>query len=70
MSISTGVSLEEEISGSSNTDVKIVVLSYLLMFFYASLALGVAEVAERDVQAIDSIEEEMETRTTGDQEQA
>ncbi|KAH8118353.1 multidrug efflux transporter AcrB transmembrane domain-containing protein [Phellopilus nigrolimitatus] len=37
---STGVSLEEEINKSTNTDVKIVVLSYLVMFFYVALSLG------------------------------
>ena len=37
---STGVSLEEEINKSTNTDVKIVVLSYLVMFLYVSLTLG------------------------------
>lgn len=37
---STGVSLEEEINKSTNTDVKIVVLSYLVMFFYVALTLG------------------------------
>jgi Niemann-Pick C1 protein len=37
---STGVSLEEEINKSTNMDVKIVVLSYLMMFFYISLTLG------------------------------
>ncbi|TFY81813.1 hypothetical protein EWM64_g2201 [Hericium alpestre] len=36
----TGVSLEEEINKSTNTDVKIVVLSYLAMFLYVSLTLG------------------------------
>lgn len=40
IAFSTGVSLEEEISKSSNTDLNIVVLSYLAMFFYVSLALG------------------------------
>ncbi|KIJ70333.1 hypothetical protein HYDPIDRAFT_77663 [Hydnomerulius pinastri MD-312] len=40
IAFSTGVSLEEEISKSTNTDVKIVVLSYLAMFFYVSLTLG------------------------------
>lgn len=40
IAFSTGVSLEEEISKSSNTDLKIVVLSYLAMFFYVSLTLG------------------------------
>ncbi|PCH41134.1 multidrug efflux transporter AcrB transmembrane domain-containing protein [Wolfiporia cocos MD-104 SS10] len=37
---STGISLEEEINKSTNTDIKIVVLSYLAMFFYVSLTLG------------------------------
>jgi Niemann-Pick C1 protein len=37
---STGISLEEEINKSTNTDVKIVVLSYLVMFLYVSLTLG------------------------------
>jgi len=37
---STGVSLEEELNKSTNTDVRIIVLSYLFMFFYVSLTLG------------------------------
>lgn len=37
---STERSLEEELNRSTNTDVKIVVLSYAAMFFYASVALG------------------------------
>ena len=40
IAFSTGVSLEEEINKSTNTDVKVVVLSYLAMFFYISLTLG------------------------------
>ena len=40
MSFSTEISLEEELNKSTNTDAKIVVISYLIMFFYASLALG------------------------------
>lgn len=40
IAFSTGVSLEEEISKSTNTDIKVVVLSYLAMFLYVSLALG------------------------------
>ncbi|KAH8830662.1 patched family-domain-containing protein [Flagelloscypha sp. PMI_526] len=40
IAFSTGVSLEEEINKSTNTDVKIVVLSYLAMFVYVSLTLG------------------------------
>lgn len=37
---STGISLEEELNKSANMDVRIVVLSYLAMFFYVSLTLG------------------------------
>ena len=37
---STGISLEEEINKSTNTDIKIVVLSYVAMFFYVALTLG------------------------------
>ncbi|KIO31040.1 glycoside hydrolase family 61 protein [Tulasnella calospora MUT 4182] len=40
LAYSTGVSLEEEINQSTNTDVRIVVLSYLVMFLYISLTLG------------------------------
>lgn len=40
LSFSTEISLEEELNKSTNTDAKIVVISYLIMFFYASLALG------------------------------
>ncbi|KAK9900026.1 multidrug efflux transporter AcrB transmembrane domain-containing protein [Cystobasidium minutum MCA 4210] len=40
VSFSTEVSLEEELNKSTNTDVPIVVLSYLVMFFYVSLSLG------------------------------
>ncbi|KAI0347172.1 multidrug efflux transporter AcrB transmembrane domain-containing protein [Trametopsis cervina] len=40
IAFSTSVSLEEEINKSTNMDVRIVVLSYLAMFFYVSLTLG------------------------------
>ncbi|KAG0640786.1 sterol-sensing domain of SREBP cleavage-activation-domain-containing protein [Tuber brumale] len=40
LSFSTEVSLEEELNKSTNTDAKIVVISYIAMFIYASLALG------------------------------
>ncbi|KAF8665679.1 hypothetical protein AX16_000132 [Volvariella volvacea WC 439] len=40
VAFSTGVSLEEEINKSTNTDIKIVVFSYLAMFFYVALTLG------------------------------
>ena len=40
LSFSTEISLEAELNKSTNTDAKIVVISYFIMFFYASLALG------------------------------
>lgn len=42
LSFSTEISLEEELNKSTNTDAKIVVISYVIMFIYASLALGSA----------------------------
>lgn len=40
VSFNTEISLEEELNKSTNTDAKIVVISYVIMFIYASLALG------------------------------
>ena len=40
LSFTTESSLEEELNKNTNTDAKIVVLSYVVMFIYASLALG------------------------------
>ncbi|KAG9245386.1 patched sphingolipid transporter-like protein [Calycina marina] len=40
LSFSTEISLEQELNKSTNTDANIVVISYIIMFFYASLALG------------------------------
>jgi len=40
LSFNTESSLEEELNKSTNTDAKIVVISYIFMFLYASLALG------------------------------
>lgn len=40
MSFTTEISLEQELNKSTNTDAKIVVISYIIMFLYASLALG------------------------------
>lgn len=51
IAFSTGVSLEQEIGKSTNTDVKIVVLSYLAMFLYVSLALGNWEATDDGVAA-------------------
>jgi Niemann-Pick C1 protein len=40
LSFNTERSLEEELNKSTNTDAKIVAISYVVMFVYASLALG------------------------------
>ncbi|KAK2740526.1 hypothetical protein FQN55_008869 [Onygenales sp. PD_40] len=40
VSFNTEVSLEQELNKSTNTDAKIVAVSYVIMFIYASLALG------------------------------
>lgn len=40
VSFNTEISVEHELNKSSNTDAKIVVISYVIMFIYASLALG------------------------------
>ena len=40
LSFSTEKSLEEELSQSTNTDAKIIVISYIVMFIYVSIALG------------------------------
>lgn len=40
VAFSTEVSLTEELNQSSNTDIRIIAISYIVMFIYASLALG------------------------------
>ncbi|KAF3936864.1 hypothetical protein ABW19_dt0205437 [Dactylella cylindrospora] len=40
LSFNTEISLEQELNNSANTDAKIVVISYICMFIYASFALG------------------------------
>ncbi|PCG95978.1 Short-chain dehydrogenase/reductase SDR [Penicillium occitanis (nom. inval.)] len=40
LSFNTEMSLEQELNKSTNTDAKIVVVSYVIMFIYASIALG------------------------------
>ena len=54
VSFSTGVSLKEEINKSTNTDVKIVVLSYVAMFLYISLTLGSGSQMGREEGAVAS----------------
>ena len=40
LSFNTEISLEQELSKSTNTDAKIIVISYIVMFIYACMALG------------------------------
>lgn len=40
LSFNTEISLEQELNKSTNTDAKIVVVSYIVMFIYACMALG------------------------------
>jgi Niemann-Pick C1 protein len=49
LSFSTEMSLEQELNKSTNTDAKIVVISYVIMFVYASLALGSGALAFRSL---------------------
>jgi Niemann-Pick C1 protein len=49
LSFSTEISLEEELNKSTNTDAKIVVISYIIMFIYASLALGSTTISFKEV---------------------
>jgi len=49
LSFSTEISLEEELNKSTNTDAKIIVISYVIMFLYASLALGSTTLSLRSI---------------------
>lgn len=49
LSFSTEMSLESELNKSTNTDAKIVVVSYIIMFIYASLALGSTTLSVRSI---------------------
>ncbi|EKJ70120.1 hypothetical protein FPSE_09646 [Fusarium pseudograminearum CS3096] len=40
LSFNTEISLEQELNKSTNTDAKIIVISYIVMFVYACMALG------------------------------
>ncbi|KAL9034409.1 MAG: hypothetical protein Q9214_007056, partial [Letrouitia sp. 1 TL-2023] len=51
LSFNTEISLEEELNKSSNTDAKIVIVSYIIMFLYASLALGATTLTARSILA-------------------
>ncbi|OTB14495.1 hypothetical protein K445DRAFT_376831 [Daldinia sp. EC12] len=49
LSFSTEVSLEEELNKSTNSDATIIVISYIVMFLYASLALGSTRMTIREL---------------------
>ncbi|KAJ5675342.1 NPC intracellular cholesterol transporter 1-related protein 1 [Penicillium macrosclerotiorum] len=49
VSFNAEVSLEQELNKSTNTDAKIVVISYVIMFLYASIALGSVTVTWRSL---------------------
>ncbi|EAQ85260.1 hypothetical protein CHGG_09274 [Chaetomium globosum CBS 148.51] len=49
LSFSTEISLEEELNKSTNTDAKIIVISYIIMFLYASIALGSTTLSFREL---------------------
>ncbi|PKC75290.1 multidrug efflux transporter AcrB transmembrane domain-containing protein [Rhizophagus irregularis] len=49
ITFSTESSLEAELNKSTNTDIYTIILSYLVMFFYASLALGNATLFPRTI---------------------
>lgn len=55
VSFNTEISLEHELNKSTNTDAKIVVVSYIIMFIYASLALGSTTLVARQVMRNPSI---------------
>ncbi|KAK4677332.1 niemann-Pick type C-related protein 1 [Podospora pseudoanserina] len=48
LSFSTEISLEQELNKSTNTDAKIIVISYIAMFLYASVALGSTTLSFRE----------------------
>jgi len=49
LSFSTEISLEQELNKSTNTDAKIIVISYIIMFLYASIALGSTTLSFKDM---------------------
>lgn len=49
LSFNAEISLEQELNKSTNTDAKIVVISYIIMFIYASVALGSTTLSLRTI---------------------
>lgn len=54
LSFMTEISLEKELNKSTNTDVKIVIISYLVMFAYASYALSLGSNNSNNLSFINS----------------
>lgn len=69
LTFSTGVSLEEELNEESNTDARIVVLSYAVMFLYVALNLGrggvVSGVFNAAIRAVKNLYLRIQSRRTG-----
>ncbi|KAI2636722.1 patched family-domain-containing protein [Xylaria nigripes] len=55
LSFSTEISLEQELNKSTNTDANIIVISYLVMFLYASIALGSSGMTIRELMRSPSV---------------
>ena len=49
LSFTTEMSLEQELNQTTNTDIKIVAVSYLIMLLYASLALGAVTLSIKSI---------------------
>lgn len=49
LSFSTEISLEQELNKSTNSDATIIIISYIVMFIYASLALGSTTMTVREL---------------------
>ncbi|GAB7338006.1 hypothetical protein MBLNU457_4378t2 [Dothideomycetes sp. NU457] len=49
LSLNTEASLEEELNKSNNSDAKIIAISYLIMFLYASISLGSTTISFRSL---------------------
>lgn len=54
LSFMTEVSLEKELNKSTNTDIRIVVISYIIMFAYASYALSMLQHGARQISFINA----------------
>lgn len=51
----TEISLEKELNKSTNTDARIIIISYLVMFTYASLALGNLRTTDKKIKFVSPV---------------